>query len=107
MKRQPHKTEGNMWGIPGGKVEKGETSHQAVMREIREETGLDLPVSIKYFGKVYIRYPEVDFIYHMYGHDLDDYPADVSIDPPRIVSRKSSPRSLSARHASVKNLVST
>jgi len=60
LKRQPHKSEGNKWGIPGGKVEKGETVDQVVLREVREETGMDLAGQpLKYFGKVYIRYPEV------------------------------------------------
>jgi ADP-ribose pyrophosphatase YjhB (NUDIX family) len=31
-----------LWSIPGGRVEPGETDDQAVMREVREETGLDV-----------------------------------------------------------------
>jgi phosphoglycolate phosphatase-like HAD superfamily hydrolase/ADP-ribose pyrophosphatase YjhB (NUDIX family) len=31
-----------LWGIPGGKIKFGETSHQALRREIKEETNLDI-----------------------------------------------------------------
>ena len=32
----------NQWLVPGGKVEKGDTMHETVEKEIMEETGLDV-----------------------------------------------------------------
>ncbi len=32
----------NLWGIPGGKIERGESCETALIREIREETALDI-----------------------------------------------------------------
>lgn len=33
-----------LWSLPGGRLEAGETAHQGVVREVREETGLEVRV---------------------------------------------------------------
>lgn len=33
------------WSLPGGRVEAGENDHQAVLREVAEETGLDVEIT--------------------------------------------------------------
>jgi ADP-ribose pyrophosphatase YjhB (NUDIX family) len=35
----PHR---GLWSLPGGRIEAGESPEQAVVREVREETGLDV-----------------------------------------------------------------
>ena len=57
------RTDNNRWALPGGAVEIGETADQAVVREVREETGYAVEV-VRLVG-VYsdprhttIRYPD-------------------------------------------------
>jgi acetyl-CoA carboxylase carboxyl transferase subunit beta len=42
--RRGHGPAAGMWSVPGGRVELHETLHEALVREVREETGLGVVV---------------------------------------------------------------
>lgn len=68
------------WSIPGGKVELGETVAQAVVREVREETGLQVEPAalVEVFeritrdeaGKTKYHYVLLDYLCHVRGGEL-------------------------------------
>lgn len=65
--RQDHKSEGNKWGVPAGKIDVGEGMDMAMVRELQEETGLETrPEDMRYIQKVFVRYPDYDFLFHMF-----------------------------------------
>ncbi|MFA6422357.1 MAG: NUDIX hydrolase [Candidatus Buchananbacteria bacterium] len=72
LHRQNHKAEGDTWGTPSGKIDKGESMFDAVYRETAEETGLVIPPkNIKFFSTVYVSYSDYDFVYHIFYTQLN------------------------------------
>lgn len=56
--RPAHKTRGLLWEFVGGKVEKGETKEQALIRECREELDITLHVDSLFMDVVH-EYPDI------------------------------------------------
>lgn len=67
LKRAEEKSEGGKWGVPAGKIEKGEDAREGVIRETFEETGIVVnDEQLIYLGKIFIRKPKTDYVYHMF-----------------------------------------
>lgn len=81
LHRQEAKSQGNLWGIPGGKLDRGETPLRAALREAKEETGYDFSKQdVENLGTVYIEYNEKDhFVYHMFRVKFIGNPGAVKI----------------------------
>lgn len=81
LHRQNNKSQGNRWGLPGGKVEKNETPLQAVIREAKEETGIDISnQTIEMLKSVFVEYDEKNhFIYHAFRTQMQADPGEVKI----------------------------
>ncbi len=62
-RRPPHKHQGGLWEFPGGKVEPGESLHEALVRELNEELGLAV-TSSQPFMTVEHRYPDLRVVLH-------------------------------------------
>lgn len=76
--REPH---AGLWDLPGGFLESGEHPEAGVVREIREETGLDAKVE-RLVGVAMGKYGELDTLNMVYELDAagDAVPADDSLE---------------------------
>lgn len=77
--RQEHKNEPNTYWVPAWKVNKNEKINDAILREIFEETWLELD-NLQYFREVFVQYPSYEFIYHIYYKKLEEQP-NIKINP--------------------------
>jgi len=55
--RPAHVIQGNLWEFPGGKIEAEETAYQALVRELKEEIGIDVTAARPYMSLQHA-YPE-------------------------------------------------
>ena len=56
--RPAHKSNALLWEFVGGKLEKGETKQEALIRECREELGITVEVGEEFFDVVH-QYPDI------------------------------------------------
>ena len=60
------RTDNGMWCVPGGAIELGETLEEALRREVKEETALDIfnPKLFDVRANVHMVYPNQDEVYY-------------------------------------------
>ncbi len=67
LHRNENKSQGNRWGLPAGKVENGESIKNANVREVKEETGIDIEKeNVDYLGETYHHHGNYDFVFHTF-----------------------------------------
>ena len=62
--RPAHKARGLQWEFPGGKIEKGESADQALVRECREEMDISVRCEGEYMDLIH-EYPDLTVHLHL------------------------------------------
>ncbi len=82
LQSAPHKAFGGSYSAPGGKLEPLETPLTAVLRETFEETGLLIDSrEVRHHSTFYVRYPNLDFVYHVFVLKIAAPPEEILLSP--------------------------
>lgn len=77
------RSDNGMWCIPGGAIELGETLEQALEREVKEETSLNIsnPKLFDVVANVHMIYPNKDEVYYTdVVYEVNDYTGTLKYD---------------------------
>ena len=81
LKRLPQKSQGDLWGFPGGKIDSDETPKVAAQREVYEETGLELNENDLKFLKLFnFDFGEKQVDFHLFSAMLPET-SEIKINP--------------------------
>lgn len=80
LHRNDSVTQANTWAIPGGKVHHNETPLAAIIRELKEETTIEVHANdLTYIRELYITEPNFTFVYHMYKTSYQGNPVQIQL----------------------------
>lgn len=69
QQRLPNVSRANLWEFPGGKIEPGETEDQALVREAREELGVEVRVGRRLWSTVHA-YADLTVELELFGAEI-------------------------------------